>query len=290
MNFSKDIQNNGIMLTIRTALEQVGELPAPCINDASCLPTGKVRCCSNAWNVIKNAMTPDAQWSAYQSVAPGQINAQGLTDLGEFALGEMMKMGIMIDLDHMGRKSITKALEIAEGFNGGYPVNLGHNHIRHDNGSGTERNISAFTANRVAKLGGMIGVGTADLRSDVFIVKYIEMLAAAGNNGDLFVAPGIGSDANGLEPLPAKPLGLESSKFYSNGFTKYGIKDVTGNYYKTWDYTKEGVAHYGLMTDFFQDVKTRGDGWGSGVYDRVMMSAEYFARMWEKCEDRAGVN
>jgi microsomal dipeptidase-like Zn-dependent dipeptidase len=284
MNFFPGIPNNAVMLGLGTALEAVGELPAPCINDISCLPGGKVRCCSNAMNVIKNAMKTDAQWTQYHTVLPGQINAQGLTPLGEFAIKEMMKMGIIIDLDHMGRKSITDALELAEGFNGGYPVNFGHNNLRKNDGKGTERNISGFTAHRIGKLGGMIGVGTAGLTADQFIDEYLKMVAAAGNDGDVFVAPGIGTDANGLEPLPKGSTGLNSAAFYSNGFTKA----KTGE--RTWDYTKEGVAHYGLMKDFFQDVKTRKLPSGAGVYSRVRQSAEYFARMWEKCEDTAGVN
>ena len=104
-----------------------------------------------------------------------------------------------------------------------------------------------------------------------------------GHNGEFNVYPGIGTDANGLEPLPKASKGLKSSEFY-DGFKKSGISDSS----RTWDYTKDGVAHYGLMSDFMRDVKTRTDG--AGVHDKLWQSAEYFARMWEKCETVAGVN
>ncbi len=280
MNFASGVQNNGVMLGIKAQLGLVGEMVAPCINDVSCLPLGKVRCCSPAMGVINDAMTLDTRWASYDKIAPGHINAQGLTPVGEFALKEMMKLGMMIDLDHMGKKSMNKAFDLAEQFNGGYPVNLGHNEIRPAT-KGTERNVDIATALRVGRLGGMFGVGTADMTPNKFISEYLKVVKAMGNNGEFFVAPAIGSDANGLEPLPKATSGLISAMFYSNGFTKL----KTGE--RTWDYTKEGVAHYGLMNEFMRDVKTRPNG--AGVHDKLWQSAEYFARMWEKCEAVAGV-
>jgi hypothetical protein len=76
-----------------------------------------------------------------------------------------------------------------------------------------------------------------------------------------------------MERLPRATTGLNSATFY-NGFTK----SKTGN--RTWDYTTEGVAHYGLMADFMKDVRER----NLAVHNRLMDSAEYFAQMWEKAD------
>ena len=283
--------NNAIMFGLRTLVEIAGELPAPgCINDVSCF-LGKARCCGPAVDTIKNAMAMDGKWAGYEQISPGHINKQGLTPLGEFALQEMMKMGIIIDLDHMGLKSMNKALDLAENFKGGYPVNMGHNGLRHNTTehAGTERNVDAETIRRVIRLQGMFGLGTADLTPDEVIEEYRKVVKAIEglnwintppSRSQLYGALGVGTDANGLEPLPKATAGLNSATFYSNGFTKL----KTGE--RTWDYTKEGVAHYGLMNEFMRDVKTRNKE--QDVYKRLWNSAEYFARMWEKCETVAG--
>lgn len=270
-----------VMAGLRTQLDIVGEMVAPCINDFSCLPGGKVRCCSPALGIMKNAMALDGKWTTYQTILPGHINAQGLTSLGEFALQEMMKLGMIIDLDHMGMKSMNDALELAENFRGGYPVNLGHNGLRHNTAAhpGTERNVDAATILRVAKLKGIFGLGTADVTPDEFIKEYRKVMNIIEGQTSLYGALAVGTDANGLEPLPKASSGLSSASFYSNGFTKL----KTGE--RTWDYTKEGVAHYGLMNEFMRDVKTRTNG--LQVYDHLWNSAEHFARMWEKCESLA---
>jgi hypothetical protein len=83
----------------------------------------------------------------------------------------------------------------------------------------------------------------------------------------------IGTDVNGMERLPKAPSGLDSNTFY-----KDFPRSMTGN--KSWDYTREGVAHYGLMADFLKDVKEK----NPTVHSQLMNSAEYFAQMWEKVE------
>ena len=282
---------NVLALTgLRVAAEVVGELPAPCVNDISCLP-GKARCCGPAVNTIKNAfaLEADGKWAGYEQITPGHINKQGLTSLGIYALQEMMKIGLIIDVDHMGVKSMDMALVIAKAFNGGYPVNLGHNGMRKSGTGehGTERNVDAAMALRVGRLGGMFGLGTADLTPDQVIEEYNKVVEAMGNKGEFNVYPGVGTDANGLEPLPKATAGLNSNTFYTSNFLSR-LKTAGGNESggRTWDYTKDGVAHYGLMNEFMRDLKTRSGG--AAVHEKLWQSAEYFARMWEKCESKAG--
>lgn len=50
---------------------------------------------------------------------------------------------------------------------------------------------------------------------------------------------------------------------------------------KTWDYNMDGMAHYGMMADFFQDLKNV--GMKPKDMSVLFNSAEDFARMWEKC-------
>jgi microsomal dipeptidase-like Zn-dependent dipeptidase len=188
---------------------------------------------------------------------------------------EMMKLGMLIDIDHMSDKSQRDTLEMAERNNNDYPVNIGHNGVQTSRKS--ERIASIDIVKRVAKLGGLFGVGTTDSEehhtdSPEFIHSFIKVWQTMSTDGSQ-PRVAIGSDVNGMERLPAAPTGLDSNTFYQNF-----PKSMTGD--KTWDYTKDGVAHYGLMADFMKDVKAK----NSTVYDRLMDSAEYFALMWEKIE------
>ena len=54
---------------------------------------------------------------------------------------------------------------------------------------------------------------------------------------------------------------------------------VTGS--KEWDLNFEGVAHYGLLPDFLQDLSNV--GMESHDLSVLFHSAEDFARMWTKC-------
>jgi hypothetical protein len=49
---------------------------------------------------------------------------------------------------------------------------------------------------------------------------------------------------------------------------------------KRWNYNNEGVAHYGLLPDFLQDLKNI--GMSPQERSSFFTSAEYFAQMWEK--------
>jgi len=208
------------------------------------------------------------------SVNCGQINSLGLTSLGINTLLEMMKMGFIIDIDHMSRKSMKGALTVAKLFRN-YPINTGHNGIGEEGGN--ERNLSAELVENIFESGGMIGIGSTDALPENFANNFMKVY-----NRMNFRNVAIGTDANGMEPLPRATPGLNSVAFYGGMRLP---KCTTGN--KTWDYTnngpegKGGVAHYGLMPEFFRDVSMRTNGM---VVERALNnSADDFLMMWEKC-------
>ncbi|HQR36135.1 MAG TPA: membrane dipeptidase, partial [Blastocatellia bacterium] len=65
---------------------------------------------------------------AYDQTMPGHINKRGLTDRGKFLVEEMMRLGMLIDVDHMSTKSINDTLTIAERYR--YPVVSTHTSFR----------------------------------------------------------------------------------------------------------------------------------------------------------------
>ncbi len=273
---------NSLILGLRGFLEGLGQIPAPCFNDAiKCFPPpGKVLCCGSYEKVL-NILNPSLELDAYKFVSGGHVNALGLTSLGDVAINEMMKLGMIIDVDHMSQLSMTKVIERAEAVSGGYPLVMGHNGIRGANGN--ERNAPVELIRRIAKTGGMFGLGTSHFTPDEFVKNYREVWSAMGGK-----AVGIGTDVNGFEPLPKhmRPTDDATSRnFYNAFFAKSPIKTksgITGSTRK-WDYIKDnGVSHYGLMPEFLFDVESSAGG--TDVVNNLMKSAEHFAQMWLKCE------
>jgi microsomal dipeptidase-like Zn-dependent dipeptidase len=192
----------------------------------------------------------------------GHRNAKDLTTLGEFAVKEMMKLGMLIDVDHMSADSVDDVLEIAESFD--YPVNSGHNGLR-EGPEGSENDRSAAVYNRIARGGGMIGLGHTG--SATSFQKMYEKVLTAVQSGGI----GLGTDVNGLWPLP----GPDSNAAAKIGPSLYSFGA------KTWNYDFDGVAHYGLIGDFVTSFSQLMTSDQSANFQR---SADDFATMWERAE------
>lgn len=267
----------GLIQTIKVTMGALAPTPYPPAFNGD--PTSPNFCpapvlgCWKTYRLVKSLLTPEPDYLLYSTIPGGHVNRFGLTDLGKVAVKEMMRLGMLIDIDHMSDKSQDDTLKLAKDFE--YPVNIGHNGVQ--NSRKSERIASIANVKRVAQLGGLFGVGTTDsdehrTDSPAFIHSFNEVwLTMSSDGGQPRVA--IGSDVNGMERLPKAPTGLDSDTFY-----KDFPRSMTGN--KAWDYTREGVAHYGLMADFLKDVKEK----NPTVHSQLMNSAEYFAQMWEKVE------
>jgi microsomal dipeptidase-like Zn-dependent dipeptidase len=201
-------------------LEIFGHLPAPCGEFwKGCAPF-TVGCCGNYQN-IKRILTPTFQWDAYKTIPPGHVNAKGLTRLGEVALQEMMRLGMIVDVDHMSELALRRTVEIAEGIRDGYPLVLGHNGIRgplpgtpRSEYEGNERSAPMDVAQRIAALGGMMGAGTAESNPTDFINNYrrtYDVLKTAAAPKGQITGVGLGTDANGFETLPHRGPGNKFS-------------------------------------------------------------------------------
>jgi microsomal dipeptidase-like Zn-dependent dipeptidase len=226
----------------------------------------------------------------------GHRNALGLTQYGVIAVKEMMKRGMIVDIDHMSQKAADATLAIAESF--GYPLVSGHTGIRGLAGSDAENSRTPRQMERISRLHGMFGLGSdgahafgwAQLyQSAMITMGYLgtDTLKAHYRNG----AVSLGTDLNGLVKGP-KPGGGNRIK-YDASFP------ISTSITKSWDYNTEGVAHYGMLADFVRDVKNApSNGYmaaggvplgvvGAELVDHhLMRSADYFWRMWERIEAR----
>jgi len=128
----------------------------------------------------------------------------------------------------------------------------------------------------------MFGLGSADLPAYAWAAQYaiadswISGLDLTKGKNAIYGEGRVsfGTDLNGLVKGAPPRAG---SNLYSNDFPK----SHTGNKY--WNYRADGVAHYGMMADFFEDVRTE-PNYGSKIYTNMMKNAEVFVEMWEKAE------
>ncbi|MDC8016168.1 membrane dipeptidase [Tahibacter soli] len=204
----------------------------------------------------------------------GHRNAKDLSTLGEFAVKDMMKFGMLIDVDHMSAFAVDDVLDLAETF--GYPVNSGHNGLR-EGAQASENDRSIDVYKRIVDVGGMIGLGHTGSATSFqqMYAKVLDAMKLKVIDPDR-IGIGLGTDVNGLWPLPGPPTSA-SAKIGPSPYT-FG--------FRTWNYDSHGVAHYGLIGDFVTSFSQLMTPEQSGNFQR---SADDFATMWENAE-RARIN
>ncbi len=218
----------------------------------------------------------------------GHRNQVGMNPFGEFAVRKMMQLGMLVDIDHMSQQTAERALWIAETLvsHGGYPLLSGHSAVREQNvpGASSEAARSVAQLKRIGKLGGMFGLGTDGTDAFDWARRYMVATTAMGASRPGSVA--FGTDMNSLVAAPKPPAA--SGRTWTVGYSSANPASTTGT--RTWDYQKEGVAHYGMMKDFVQDVRTAPSSATKSipgtqlVDDNLARSADYFWHMWERCE------
>lgn len=206
----------------------------------------------------------------------------GLTDLGEFLMLEMMKRGMVIEVDHFPRKSYKRAYELL--VDNDYPA-VG-THGRNNNGL-----LYELGGLSKSNFGRCRAQGTPATMDDGFQSR-IQLMRDKGT----FPAEGFGFDLNGFAGSPGPRFGensrcgdTQTDEGITYPFTSYA-GDITleqpmaGN--RTLDFNTEGMVHLGLVAELIEDV--RRDGVSDEELEPLFKSAEGYLRMWEKSERRGG--
>jgi microsomal dipeptidase-like Zn-dependent dipeptidase len=242
-------------------------------------------------------VSPGCPQPGHPEQGVGHRNAQGLTSVGALAIMEMMRRGMIIDIDHMSHRAVEQALTIAE--RNDYPVNSGHSCIRIGS-SNMENCRSTEQLHRIAALHGMFGLGTDGVHAYTWSRQYQAAMNYMGYKHDAAYKNGaiaFGTDLNGLvKGPPPGNAGTINRVAYS---AQWPMSSFPGTP-KSWNYNTEGVAHYGMLPDFIMDVRTSpvdpnlgnapdGPYGVSGqdlVDNHLQRSADYFWHMWEQSEAR----
>lgn len=204
----------------------------------------------------------------------------GLTALGETLILEMMQRGMLIEVDHLPRRSFVRAYELL--VENDYPA-LG----THGN---TNRGM-------LYQLGGVGKIGfnrcASPDRDGVLGERFLDRIQEILDNGG-YPAEGFGFDLNGFAGGPRPRFGEFSpcdepqANPVTYPFTSYN-GDVTftepqlGN--RAVDFNTEGMIHLGLLPELIEDV--RRDGTTDEQLEPLFRSAEGYLRMWERAEERA---
>jgi microsomal dipeptidase-like Zn-dependent dipeptidase len=204
----------------------------------------------------------------------------GFTDLGEFLMREMMARGMVIEVDHLPRRSYKRAFDMLK--QNDYPA-VG-THGRNNNGVIYELGgMSKFNFGRCHSAD-EAGTTANDLR------KRVDLMRAAG----AFEAEGFGFDLNGFAGAPGPRFGDKSGcrqpqtdpityPFKSYAGDVMLEQPVVGN--RTLDFNTEGMVHLGLVAELIEDA--RRDGVTDKELEPLFKSAEGYIRVWEKSERRA---
>lgn len=214
---------------------------------------------------------------------PGESNhcqRAGLTDKGEFFVEQMMRRGMILEIDHLPRKSYKRVFELM---------------VANDYPAAGTHGLDNF--GKLYALGGVSTAGfgrcrSADQRATVDDGFQSRLSKIVENGG--FPGLGFGLDLNGFAGAHGPRFGARAgcatpqTDPLTYPFTSYA-GDITfeqpkvGN--RTLDFNTEGLAHIGLLPDLIEDV--RRDGVTDAELEPLFKSAEGYIRMWEKAESRA---
>ncbi len=132
----------------------------------------------------------------------GHKNRLGLLPLGRAAINEMMKLGMIIDIDHMSQRMVGDVLAFTRSTPGGaYPLVSGHNGLRGSSGNENGRTDAQYR--EIAARGGLAGVGFGGSSARSFLRDAAAVAAITSGGKPLQIT--LGSDINGMVVMPRSP-------------------------------------------------------------------------------------
>lgn len=196
-------------------------------------------------------------------------NVNGLTDLGRYAMTGMMARGMLIDIDHMGVKSMDQALTLLE--DNDYPgVVSSHSWL----------DPSFYP--RVLGLGGIAGPyghGTSQ-----FVQEWRTVKAAAGPGADFGTGAGFDTGGFGHQPGPRADAAAHPLEYPFPTFDGGSTVDRQHTGERTYDLNVDGMAHYGLLPDWLADLRIAAGADAAAIMADMTRGAETYLRTWERAE------
>ncbi|MER7366843.1 Coagulation factor 5/8 type domain-containing protein [Nonomuraea wenchangensis] len=190
-------------------------------------------------------------------------NTRGLTALGEYMVQGMIRRGMLIELDHMSVKAAGRTLDLLEAAR--YPGVISSH-------SWADPNFLP----RIYALGGMVTQYGHDA------TEFVAEWRRTAPLRQRYQVPGYGYglDVNGMGRLPGPRAGNAANPV-TYPFTSYDgsvVLDRPRTGERVWDVNVDGVAHYGLVPDWIEDMRHLA---GQDLIRDLAAGAESYLRTWE---------
>ena len=211
--------------------------------------------------VLTTLGTPVGTLPAYPP-AP-HCNTRGLTSLGAHTVEQMMDHGMIVNPDHMSQRGVDATIRLAEQRH--------YSGVISPHGWMDPRNWP-----RIWALGGMAfpNAGTAS----GFVEDWRNQRPPSS---PYFFGWGWGADLGGLAtqgaPVPPDSPARVTYPFKSLEGAVRVARQRTGQ--RVFDYSNEGVAHYGLYADWTDEVRKLG---GPQIVNDLLNGPEAYLQMWER--------
>lgn len=190
-------------------------------------------------------------------------NTRGLTQLGRHTVRGMIDKGMIVNPDHMSQRAVDETLSIAEAHD--------YSGVISPHGWMDPRNWP-----RIWALGGMAFPGAGSASSFVDAWR-----AYRPKRTPYYFGWAYGADLGGLavqgQPAPQGSPESVTYPFKSLDGATTVYRQQTGD--RVFDYSKEGVAHYGLYPDWVEEVRKTG---GPKIARDMLRGPEAYLEMWER--------
>ena len=187
-------------------------------------------------------------------------NARGLTDLGDHAVRKLMQDRIIIDPDHLSVKARKSTMDLIEA-------------ARYSGAVSSHSWSTADVIPRIYKVGGV--VTPMKESAPEWIKTWKETKAQRDRR--FYFGFGYGSDQNGLASQPEPRDGVQYPFKSFDGKVTFE-RERSGE--RLFDFAKDGVAHYGLFPDWWEDVRTTPGG--QAVIRDMARGTEAYLQEWER--------
>jgi hypothetical protein len=215
---------------------------------------------------LKALLPPDVTLPIYPA-AP-HCNIHGLTDLGQYAIQGMMARHMMIDVDHMGVKSIDQSLSLLEANH--YPgVVSGHSWL------------DPHFYGRILALGGIAGpYGNG---TDQFVSDWRTLRSTPNYPGAL----GVGFDTGGFgaQPPPRADAASRPLRYPFQTFDGGSTVDRQRTGDRVFDLNVDGMAHIGMMPDWLADLRIAAGPDADAIIHDMSRGAEVYLDTWKATQD-----
>lgn len=254
---------------------------------------------------LERCADPSYRYDKYLGIRRGYpvCNTQGLTDLGKHLVNELMRLGMIVDVNHMSARAFEDTMALVRGDGQGrkdYPIVGSHSgFVEQNRDEGRhEGNFTVAQLEKVRAVRGMIGVITSQHDVDSLrpecgqtSLAFAEAYRyALRQSPDVPVA--LGADFNGFAGEPA-PLWLQCAPAgqpvkpvtYPFLLPVQGAQwldgDVSGAR-RPYHMSADGLSHAGLLPDLVQELRA------NGVTDEelapLFQSAMGYVETWERAE------